>query len=242
MRAIPYARLEAVFLDAGNTLVSLDLERIRELLAELGLAAELAALARAEAAARPVISRAVEAGDSTEGSEGFLLYLATTLRKLDPARPPDEVETTARRLAGALRAAEVGGRLWERVLPGVPEALAGLRKLGLRLVVVSNSDGTVEEQLGRAGLAPYLHAVIDSQRVGVEKPDPGIFEHALAAAGCAPERALHVGDLYAADVVGARAAGIHAALLDPYGDWGGADCERFRDLGELCERLRLERG
>jgi FMN phosphatase YigB (HAD superfamily) len=50
-----------------------------------------------------------------------------------------------------------------------------------------------------------------------------------------------VGDLYHADVVGARAAGIHAALLDPFGDWPDADCERLVDLTALVERLREAR-
>jgi len=113
--------------------------------------------------------------------------------------------------------------LWSAVLPGVPEALARLRAAGYRLVVVSNADGTVEEGLTRAGLRPYLHAVVDSHLVGFEKPDPRIFDHALSLFGSDPTRTLHVGDMYAADVVGARAAGLHALLLDPHGDWGEVD-------------------
>ena len=61
--------------------------------------------------------------------------------------------------------------------------------------------------------------VIDSALVGYEKPDPRIFAAALERTGADPDRTLHIGDLYHADVVGARTAGIHALLLDPYGDW-----------------------
>ena len=114
--------------------------------------------------------------------------------------------------------------LWSAVLPGVPEALARLREAGFRLVVVSNADGTVEEGLTRAGLRPLLHAVVDSSVVGFEKPDPRIFSHALSLFDSDPARTLHVGDMYAADIVGARAAGVHALLLDPHGDWGDVDC------------------
>ena len=127
--------------------------------------------------------------------------------------------------------------LWSAVLPGVPEALARLRAAGLRLVVVSNADGTVEEGLTRAGLRRYLDAVVDSQVVGFEKPDPRIFTHALALFGSDPARTLHVGDIYAADVAGARAAGVHAVLLDPHGDWGELDCPMARDVPEVADRL-----
>jgi hypothetical protein len=46
-----------------------------------------------------------------------------------------------------------------------------------------------------------------------------------------------VGDFYAADVAGARAAGVHALLLDPHGDWGEVDCEVARDVPEVAERI-----
>ena len=128
-------------------------------------------------------------------------------------------------------------RLWRTPMPGVAEALAAMKALGLRLVVVSNADGSVERGLRGAGLADFFDAVVDSALVGFEKPDPRIFRHALEGAGAAPERTLHVGDLYHADVVGARAAGLHALLLDPFRDWPEPDCERLPDLSALAARL-----
>jgi putative hydrolase of the HAD superfamily len=116
-----------------------------------------------------------------------------------------------------------------------------MRDRGLTLVVVSNSDGTAERSLEAAGLRPYLSDVIDSAIVGYEKPDARIFEHALRHSGARPERTLHVGDLYHADVTGARAAGIHAVLLDPFDDWTGIDCDRAPDLWAVAERLEKER-
>jgi putative hydrolase of the HAD superfamily len=103
--------------------------------------------------------------------------------------------------------------LWSAVTPGSGESLSRLRAAGLRLGVVSNSDGRVEQALQAAGLRQYFDVVVDSALVGVEKPDPRIFEAALGALGVAPEEALYVGDLYEIDVVGARAAGIEAVLL-----------------------------
>ncbi len=234
--ALPLAEIDTLFLDAGGTLISMNFERIAAELAALGHTCAPGALARAEAAARPRISRAVANGGSTEGRDTFSVYVDLVLRRVlelaDDAR--------AELLGSLVPRIRFPGRsleLWSAVLPGVPEALARLREAGFRLVVVSNADGTVEEGLTRAGLRPYLHAVVDSAVVGFEKPDPRIFGHALGLFQSDPARTLHVGDMYAADVVGARAAGVHALLLDPHGDWGEVDCPVARDVPSLAERL-----
>jgi putative hydrolase of the HAD superfamily len=99
----------------------------------------------------------------------------------------------------------------------------------------------VEQGLIEAGLRPYFDVVIDSTLVGFAKPDPRIFGHALAVSGADPSHVLHVGDMYHADVVGARQAGLHALLLDPFDDWGDVDCERVPDLSTLAERLHASR-
>ena len=152
-----------------------------------------------------------------------------------------ERASAAGRLWRAIRTPEAQDRLWSHVPPDLPPALARLRECGLQLVVVSNSDGTVEAKLAAAGLRDLLHSVVDSHVVGSEKPDRAIFEHALRLARSRPERTLHVGDLYHADVVGARGAGLHAVLLDPYGDWRDFDCERARDVAELAQRILAPR-
>lgn len=216
----------------------MDLAWIRSVLAELGLQARLAEIRRAEAAARVELSRLVEAGAGTEGPDSFEAYLGALLRRLDPQAPAH----LSRELARRLRPGNGARELWSQVLPGVREALERIGSLGLKRIVVSNSDGGVEARLARVGLAPLLEGVIDSQRLGVEKPDPAIFVHALRAAGTRPERSLHVGDLLSVDVRGAQQAGIHALLLDPYGDWQGADCERAPDLDEVSRRLAAALG
>jgi putative hydrolase of the HAD superfamily len=239
---IPWREIEVVFLDAGNTLVSIDFDRVAAELAALGFACDAAAVRRAEAAARPAVSRFV-AERSTEGADTFRFYLRQVLGGLEPVASAGApaLEASASQLAARLRFPGESHRLWRFVLPGVPEALAALRDLGLRLLVVSNSDGSIERGLGEVGLLPYFSAVVDSAVVGFEKPDPRIFEHALGRAGVPGRRALHVGDLYHADVAGARAAGVNALLLDPFGDWDDVDCERVEDLSELARRMRAAR-
>jgi putative hydrolase of the HAD superfamily len=78
--------------------------------------------------------------------------------------------------------------------------------------------------------------VVDSALIGVEKPDPRIFQAALQALDVAPEEALYLGDLYAVDVLGARAAGMHAVLLGEPGE-GPPDCPRAGSIEELVQLL-----
>jgi len=72
---------------------------------------------------------------------------------------------------------------------------------------------TIDRFVEAAGWAPYLAAVVVSQRVGTIKPHPEIFRAAAAALETEPAAILHVGDDWAADVVGAKTAGWRAAYL-----------------------------
>jgi putative hydrolase of the HAD superfamily len=240
---VPWSEIDTVFLDAGNTLVSIDFPWVASVLFERGLEVEPERLARAEAAARPTLSDWLGSQRSTESEETFRFYVRNVLDRLAPLSGWSEsaLATLADELIPVLRRRGRANRLWRQVLPGVPEGLRAFRELGLRLVVVSNSDGSAERGLEEAGLRAFFDDVLDSAVVGYEKPDPRIFEHALERSGAEPERAVHVGDLFHPDVTGARAAGIHAVLLDPYGDWEGVDCERARDLPDLAERLAASR-
>jgi 2-haloalkanoic acid dehalogenase type II len=115
--------------------------------------------------------------------------------------------------------------------PDALPALAGLREQGLKLIVVSNWDVSLETVLGHCGLARLLDDVVSSAAAGARKPDPAIFEIALGLAGCEPGEALHVGDTPEEDVEGARAAGIRALLLDREGHGDIAS------LSEISEHL-----
>ncbi|MCP5055562.1 MAG: HAD family hydrolase [bacterium] len=230
---IPFAKLDTVFLDAGNTLVSIDFDLVAGELSSRGHACEPNELRRAEAAARPRVSSWAHDQGRTEGNDAFTTYLRFALEALP--RPPDASEALAAEVAAVVREPGASDRLWCWVLPGTREALERLRMMELRLVVVSNSDGTVKRALENCGLLSYFDEVVDSHVVGFEKPDRRIFDSALECAGARPEATVHVGDLYHADVLGARACGIHTALLDPFDDWGETDCPRLADLEELAD-------
>jgi putative hydrolase of the HAD superfamily len=110
---------------------------------------------------------------------------------------------------GELAPAYVAAMEFE-VMPGVVDALRFLRGHGLELAVVANFDLTLADRLDRLGLRSWFSAVVTPAEAGAAKPEPAIFELALARLEVRPERALHVGD-GAVDEEGARAAGMNFA-------------------------------
>jgi HAD superfamily hydrolase (TIGR01509 family) len=217
--------LRAVLFDAGNTLLFLDYARLAPVVGQAtGVPLTATAL---EAQARPA-AEALEWGGATD-RERASRYLLTLFRL---AGVPEERLDVA---AAALLALHREQHLWGNVRPGTRTALERLRAAGLRLAVVSNSDGRAEEGLKAAGLLGYFEFVVDSQHVGVEKPDPRIFQGALDRLGVAPADALYVGDIYEVDVVGARRAGMDVVLLDPLEHHREKDVRRVRSLLALAD-------
>jgi putative hydrolase of the HAD superfamily len=132
--------------------------------------------------------------------------------------------------------------VWTQVAPGAREGLRALAETGVRMGIISNADGTIEQQLRDLGLAQVgdgpgvaVECIIDSTVAGVAKPDPAIFRLALDAMGIAPEDAWYVGDTPAFDIAGARAAGLRPIVMDPYHLHDGADYERVSTLREVAE-------
>lgn len=134
--------------------------------------------------------------------------------------------------------------VWSWVLGEAVDALHALARTGVGLAVVSNSDGSVERllrdrsicQVGEGDAAP-VGVIVDSGVLGVQKPDPAIFVHALDALGVAPAAAVHVGDTVHADVAGARAAGVRPLHVDPFGFCPLDDHEHVSCLGEVADLL-----
>jgi len=227
--------LEAVFLDAGGVLVNPNWARVSEALARHGVSVEPARLEAAEPYAKRDLDTAHRirtTDDRSRGWEYFHLVLAHAGVPRSPATDGALSE---------LHEYHQQHNLWESVPREVPDALAALRRLGLRLVVVSNSNGTLRRHLARLGLAPAFDLMIDSCEVGVEKPDPAIFAFSLQQLGAEPGTVLHVGDFFHIDVVGARAAGLHAWLIDTAGLYAGYDCPRFPSLGAVVEAVASRR-
>ncbi|MES2209053.1 MAG: HAD family hydrolase [Chloroflexota bacterium] len=99
--------------------------------------------------------------------------------------------------------------------PASGRVISDLAGRGFRVAILSNWPlaATIDRFAEGAGWMPALHGIFVSQRIGTIKPHRGIFAYAAAALGVAPSTILHVGDDWAADVVGAVAAGWRAAYL-----------------------------
>lgn len=102
-----------------------------------------------------------------------------------------------------------------RLDPAAPPLLAYLSDRGFELGMISNFDFRLYNILDGLGLRRYFPTITISSEAGYAKPARQIFEVALGKHHAAPGEALHVGDAEHLDVVGARGAGIAAALLEP---------------------------
>ncbi len=100
-----------------------------------------------------------------------------------------------------------------RAFDEVPDVLRHWRAAGVKLVVASNWDVSLDEALEHTGLSELVDGAVNSAEAGTAKPAPEVFLRALEIAGAAPEEAMHVGDDLEADVAGARALGIEPVLV-----------------------------
>jgi putative hydrolase of the HAD superfamily len=134
--------------------------------------------------------------------------------------------------------------LWRWTIPETRAALDALAAAGVPMGVVSNASGQIEAALRReicqvgAGDHVDMRCIVDSHVVGVAKPDPAIFDHALVHfVECERARIAYIGDSVTMDIAAASAAGLHPILVDPYDDHAGANFERIRSVAELAAEL-----
>ena len=229
-------RPEAVLLDAGGVFFLPEHERILGAFTRAECEAPVEDLDRAHfrGAARFTTDLDVEA----DWVGCWQSYLDSYVEAL--AVPPPDREELHRHLDSEF--ADAG--LWLRIMPGCRDGIRALADTGVRLGVISNADGLIGERLRShelvqvgPGLGVEIDCVIDSGAVGVMKPDPRIFALALDAMDLTAAQAWYLGDMPAIDVVGARRAGLHPVLMDPYGLHHDADYDRADSMSDLAARI-----
>lgn len=120
----------------------------------------------------------------------------------------------------------------------VLSTLETLKEQRFTLGLLTNLAQDMSPLCHKLGLESYLDFVVTSQQVGADKPEPPIFLAALDRAKVEASQAVHVGDQYKLDVVGARRVGINPILIDRYDLYPEvSDCSRIRDLTELAQYL-----
>ncbi len=222
--------LKAVLFDAGNTVMLINYAVVAEALTEEGFDVEEAGVREAEYRARVRLDPILAQRHSTEAPKIFQTYIRFVCDGLE-VKWGAATERAFRRIAEYNRE----HNLWNQLNPQAQAVLERLQSLDLAVGMISNSDGSIERMITKEGLASYFRFILDSRVVGVEKPDPRIFQMALERGGASPDEAVYIGDLYSIDVVGARAVGMDAILLDPAGLWGHVDCRKAKDLSEAAD-------
>lgn len=224
---------KAVLLDVGGVLLLPNHERMLGALTRAGFTPSVEVLDNAHYAGA---ARLDDATVTTNWPDYWKYYLDAYITTCGV---PDELREDAHQHLDSEFAVVAS---WSRIAPGAPEGLRALAATGVRLGIVSNADGTVEQQLRDFGIVHVgpgpgveVECVIDSTVVNISKPDPRIFDLALDAMGVEPADVWYVGDMPAFDVVGARNAGIRPFVMDPYQLHLDADYERVASLSEVAE-------
>jgi len=223
--------VKVLLLDVGGVLVRPNFDRLAGALSAHGVFANPEAMAAAEPRVKRILDRPPSPGFSTDAERGWHYFNLV----LGQAGVPRSAATDA--ALAEVKAWHDQHCLWEDVLPGVRTGLERLLEAGLRLAAVSNSNGTLRRLFDRLGFTPFFEVILDSQVEGVEKPDPRLFHLALEKLEAPAADALHAGDFYNVDVVGARAAGIRPVLVDEADLYADADCPRVASLAELAAHL-----
>jgi FMN phosphatase YigB (HAD superfamily) len=224
--------VSAITLDFGNTLVKVDRAGLRAVVEETAAALATDGVVRDRGEFLRVWVEERERQFREEVPEGREVDIAqravrvlARLRGLDA--PPaaarwDDAAAGARVAPGEVDAVvdAYSGSFIDRMAP-VADADATLERLsarGFALAILSNWPLalTIDRFAEAHGWSRWLRAIVVSQRIGTIKPHPTIFraaEVALGPEGEVAARILHVGDDWAADVVGARRAGWRVAYL-----------------------------
>ncbi len=122
-----------------------------------------------------------------------------------------------------------------RCYPEVFPVLNSYKEQGYLMGVITNNGSNIAESCVEHGLDHYFEFVISRIDAGCSKPDAGIFEAALNHVGIKAKEAVHVGDNYYADVVGARNVGITPVLLDNHKVFADADCHVIHQIDQLLD-------
>ncbi len=218
--------IDLLSLDAGNTVIFLDHARLASL---TGVPRDVLVVnegfaKRALSGLEP-LTEVCWSHAAAPGARGWGNVMATILARSGIDVP--ELPATLDRLWES----HVQHNLYSVVPAGFRDAMRALRAAGVKVAIVSNSEGMLEELFAKLGILDCFDTVVDSAKVGVEKPDPRIFEIACERTGTTASRALHLGDTYATDTLGARSAHMRTAMIDPFHHYDGLYPDVLRVAG-----------
>jgi putative hydrolase of the HAD superfamily len=212
--------LQAVFFDAGNTLVFPDPAKTLAPLAARGMVVADDHLFAAERAARHYRDAHPNPSPNTDFE-----YWHTYARELVGHDVEDD-------LIKEMIAAAQKSSHWTVVAPGTRDVLLRLKRR-FKVGLISNSDGGIGQLMTNVGLGDCFDSVTDSTHVGYQKPHPEIFQAALHSLFVDAHDSVYIGDIYSIDYLGAQAVGMKAILMDVFGTYTRNGLVRVSNLGDL---------
>ena len=120
-------------------------------------------------------------------------------------------------------------------MDGAHEALSQLRHAGIRVVAASNWEPWLLDLLVHLRMYDLFDHCVVSGIVGLEKPDPRFFLHALDVSGAAPIETVHMGDSFEADVQGAWTVSLDAIWVNTRGDMHRHECPTATTISEAVD-------
>jgi putative hydrolase of the HAD superfamily len=224
--------IRSVSLDLGGTLVTEVESRPAIYAAEarrLGLDVSDQRMAQLMRAAHHHLPEVLDG--SYRYSDPWFEQFISRIFRLELGVANGELTTLTERLFTRFQSAETF-----RLFPGVDALLGGLRRLGLRVGVLSNWSARLPRVLDALGLAQAFDFVVCSALDRVEKPDRRAFELAAARAGVAPHECLHAGDRVDLDGA-ARAAQCNFVLVRHPGAAREANDDTIHESFDIVDGL-----
>ena len=173
----------------------------------------------------------------------YTAILHYIVRKLGGKSPESVIKTLAERRQSAFAAH------LRRVEPEILDMLNEITTSGLRLGLISNTEGTAVLDWANSPLSDFFEVTVFSNVVGMVKPDPDIYQHACENLDVAPSDCIFVGDGNSGELRGAAQVGMlpfcAAWFLRQHTDLLGADIVKQRAAGypvlhhpsELIDRI-----
>ncbi len=224
--------IEAIFLDAGDTLIHTPVpraERLRDSLSRRGHVVSLQQAAdAARQAEREILQDTGRWIETTEDEAAFwAAYWPRILALLGLDDPDGE-------LARSLDA-EVTFVGFLRPYPDVRRALVALSGR-YRLGLISNAFPSLQDVMDDLGLARFFDSMVLSASARVAKPDPVIYQKALESLGVGARASVFVDDR-PENLETAEKMGFQVYLMDRGGRYSDSPYVRLKDMMELVERL-----
>ncbi len=236
-------RARAVTFDFGQTLAELDHEFMARRVLSLGGELDATAARAGTVAAWHAYGLGKALGHAAAWQAMMVeLLRAGGVHKLRGSADPDYPEKIARLLWDA----QPTQNLWRKPIAGMFELVAELSARKVPIGIISNSEGRLAELVEELGYSALFPVIVDSGRVGIDKPDPRIFQHAAGLLGVPLAEIVHVGDAWEADVMGALHAGARAIWFSPTDDRalppGVVSCTDPPSLASALAHFGLARG